>query len=209
MKIAMRKEGDPIEFTGWKIVMGKKGPIASSATPDLPRQLAHVPYCLSAEAVVAYKEHNFTLVAMIACASLLTCAWSLAPRSPTIAAAMLRWADEWSSKAEFNQDQLMRMSPDNYELLVPEYWEEYDPVMKKTMDRANRVKKPVRDQVVDRICTAWSSDHDESAFAVSHNWASTVEEWNEFTDGLNGITIATDDEELRKIAPARLRGFCV
>lgn len=213
MKIEIRHKGSQVEFTGWKMLVGDHGPIPGSAVPDIPRQLSNVPYCLSATASAAAKMGDSETLGQIASASLIVCAHSIALKAPSLAAVLLHWSEQWSDKQLFSHDQLMKLCPEAYELVVPEHWKEYDKVAKKQLVSSCRDKSTIREATVRRITSAWSANKDgmdtEAQFAVSHNWCASVEEWTNFLTGLEAVGVESDDAAIRSIAPPKLRSIVI
>lgn len=210
MKIEIRTRGEPVEFTGWKLLVGDRGPLPGSAVPDIPRQLAHIPFSLSPLAVQAAKLGDTETLGQVAAASMLSCAYSLAPKAPTLAATLLRWADSWSPKEMFSHDNIMRLMPEVYELVVPEAWKDGGKVLDKQLKRASKYKHGIRDMITERITQQWSkhdSVEEECAFALAHGWCTTADEWQKFLESLEGITIESDDAAIRTFLPLKLRTF--
>lgn len=209
MKVKICKEGDQIEFTGWKMITGPRGPLPGSEVPDLPRQLSHLPYCLSQVGVAAAKIGDEDMLGQIASATLISCAHGLALKAPSVAATLLSWANKWSDKALFSHDQLMKLTPEAYEMVVPEHWKKFDKVCDKQLKQASKIKTDMRSVVLERITSAWSTDaceNTEAKFALQHGWCSNEQEWVDFLTGLQAISIESDDAEIRKITPAVMRG---
>jgi len=210
MKMFCRSAGEACEFTGWKFIQGESGPLLTSAVPDLPRQLSHCPYSTSSTLVSAHKKGDDAIVAGIAAASLISCAYQLSNKAPTVANALYRWSSEWGAPNTLDHDFMMKYAPEAFESMTPEGWEEGPIVTQKQLDKVVRPHRPIACIVEERIASSMalqlSGGMRESTFALQHGWCDSEEEWDSFLAGLPAISVASSDFDIRRIAPKRFRG---
>jgi len=201
-KLWVRTEGDVAEFCGWKVCVTEFGLDATSAVPDLPRMLRNCFYSCDKAAVKACREGDIVALGRSVGPALIARASSIACRVPTVA----RWlcilaagfhatiADE-----SFSREDMYRMGK-GVELgdLLPEWWKDDDP---QTM--LDQRYESFLDNVNRQVSNCLSCDGltHETELAIKHGWVKDAEEWRQFADALNAVTLSTTPAEMRLMLP--------